>query len=507
MGSKSKIPLILGVLAGVLLLAGIGGFAAYQFFVNTPKNSYLLAEKGEIDYFTEVIEDRFENELEWYEQTQTNAVESSYTLTADVSDPSLNSMGLEQMINQSEITMKTQFDKENEYSSADISGDITGFKFEGLFAYMDDDTAGITFPFIEEYLTLNETDAVSFINTIEPGSMEEDTEVDYSDFFTSGSLSEEDIEYIQSEYTSFVREELPDDAFSSENEDITVGGDEISAEKLTMALSEEQIQEFLSNLYTKLADDEELAQMLRMEFVTNSPAGGADEFISDFNETLREAAEEVHEQEFPDGLTSTVWTNENHIVKREFNATFVESGETVPLEITGEKAVTDDGEEFNYNLYSEGEGIDIEAGFNESEDGSSDYIEFSQTGSSEVINLSMDKTTGDTDETNFQVDFPGDFEGETISLFWDIEGTYEGDQMSQNHTLYADDGVTVTKDNFAVNIDVTGSTLNEVEKPETDKTVDLGSMDEPDMERYFNDFGEKFSEWIGANSPGVEQGF
>lgn len=507
MGSKSKIPLILGVLAGVLLLAGIGGFAAYQFFVNTPKNSYLLAEKGEIDYFTEVIENRFESELEWYEQTQTNAVESSYTLTADVNDPSLSSMGLEQMINQSEITMKTQFDKDNEYSSADISGDITGFTFEGLFAYIDADTAGATFPFIEEYLILNETDAVSFIDTVEPGSVDEDTEVDYSDFFTSGSLSEEDIEYIQNEYTSFVREELPDDAFSSENEDITVGGEEISAEKLTMALSEEQIQEFLSSLYTKIADDEELAQMLRVEFVTNSPAAGADEFISDFNETLREAAEEVHDQEFPDGLTSAIWTNDDHIVKREFNTAFVESGETVPIEITGEKVVTEDGEEFNYKLRSEGEGIDIEAALNESEDGSSDYIEFSETGSSEIINLSMDKTAGETDETNIQVDFPAGFEGETVSLFWDMEGTYEGDQMSQIHTLYADDGVTVSKDNFAVNIDVTGSTLNQVDKPEAADTVDLGSMDEPELERYFNAFGEKFSEWIGENSPGMEQGF
>ena len=507
MESKSKIALILGVLAGVLLLAGIGGFAAYQFFVNTPKNSYLLAEKGEIDYFTEVIEERFEKELEWYEQTQTNAVETSYTLTANVNDPSLSGSGIDQMVNQSEITMKTQLDKENEYSSADISGDITGFEFEGIFAYIDADAAGITFPFIEEYLTLNETDAVSFINTIEPGSVEEDTEVDYSDFFTSGSLSEEDIEYIQDEYISFVREELPDDAFSSESEDITVGGEEISAEKLTMALSEEQIQEFLSSLYTKIAEDEELAEMFRVELMASTSADEGEEFINDFNETLREEAEEVHNREFPEGLNSTVWTDENHIVKREFNTSFVDSGETVPIEIAGEKAVTDEGEEFNYTLYSEGEGIDIEAALNESEDGSNDYIEFSGTGSSEVILMSMDKTTEDTEQTKIQIDFPGDFEGETVSLFWDIDGNYEGDQMSQNHTLYADDGATVTKDNYALNIDVTGSTLNEVEKPEAGRTVDLGSMDEPELERYFNEFGENFLEWIGENSPGMEQGF
>src|SRR5699024_11683476 len=92
-----------------------------------------------------------------------------------------------------------------------------------------------------------------------------------------------------------------------------------------LALSEKQIQEFLSNLYTKLADDEELAEMLSVEFMASTTPEEGEQFISDFNETLREAAEDVKEQEFPDGLTSTVWTNDDHIVKRDFNASFVDS--------------------------------------------------------------------------------------------------------------------------------------------------------------------------------------
>lgn len=506
MGSKSKIALILGVLAGVLLLAAIGGFAAYQFFVNTPKNSYLLTEKEEMDYFTEVIEERFENELDWYEQTQTNAVETGYTLTADVNDPSLSQMGIDQMINQSEITLQTQLDNENEYSSADISGNISGFEFDGIFAYLDAESAGVTFPFIEEYITLNESDAVSFLNTIEPGAVEENTEVDYSDFFT-GSLSEENMEYIQDEYITFVREELPDDAFSSESEDITVGGEDISAEKLTMALSEAEIQEFLSSFYTKVADDEKLDEILRMEFTMSATDIEGEEFVSDFNESLREEAEEVHNRGFPDGLTSTIWSDGDHIVKREFTTSFVDSGETVPINIDGEKAVNDEGEQLNYTISSEENGLDLEAAFNETEDGFSDYIEIKEPGTEDVVALSMDKISGDTEQTNIQFVFPTGYQGETVSLFWDIEGTYEGDQMSQSHTLYADDGATVTKDNFALNIDVTGSTLNEVERPEAENTVDLGSMDEPELERYFNDFGEKFTEWIGQNSPGMNQGF
>lgn len=316
MGTKSKMTLIFGVLSGVLLLAGIGGFAAYQFFVNTPKNNYLIAEKGEIDYFTEVIEERFESELDWYEQSQNNAVETSYNLTANINDPSLNEMGIDQMINQSEITLQTQLDTENEYSSANISGNITGFEFDGIFGYLDADTAGLTFPFIEEHLILNETDAPSFINTIGPGSVEADMEIDYFDFFTDASLSEENMEYIMDEYLSFIRQELPDDAFSTDSEDITVGGEEINAEKLTMALSEAQIQEFLSSLYTKMAEDEELAQMLRMEFTVNSPDMDGD-----------------------------------RIVQRELNTSFTDAVETVPIDVTGEKAVTDEGRTIQLHDY------------------------------------------------------------------------------------------------------------------------------------------------------------
>ena len=113
-----------------------------------------------------------------------------------------------------------------------------------------------------------------------------------------------------------------------------------------MELSETQIQEFLSSLYTKIADDEELAEMIRMEFTMNAADMEGEKFISDFNEALREEAEEVHNREFPDGLTSTIWSDGDHIVKRELNGSFVDSGETVPIEIAGEKVVSDEGEQF-----------------------------------------------------------------------------------------------------------------------------------------------------------------
>lgn len=165
------------------------------------------------------------------------------------------------------------------------------------------------------------------------------------------------------------------------------------------------------------------------------------------------------------------------------------------------------GEQFNYTITVDGESIDVEGVFNEVEDGFNDHVEFSQEGSADVIGLSMDKTFEDTEQTQVQFDFPTGFEGETVSLYWNMDGTYEGDQISQNHTFYAEDGTTVTQDTFALNIDVTESTLNEVGKPEMSETVDLGSMGEPELERYFNNLGEQFMEWIEVNSAGIEQGF
>lgn len=55
----------------------------------------------------------------------------------------------------------------------------------------------------------------------------------------------------------FIYDELPDDAFESENEDVEVNGDSISAEKITMNLSEDQFKSLITSVLEKMKGDEQ----------------------------------------------------------------------------------------------------------------------------------------------------------------------------------------------------------------------------------------------------------
>src|SRR5690625_3298270 len=79
---------ILGVSVGVIAVLAIGAFILFQTMVNTPKNSYLLAELNEVEDTFDVFDERFESEMDWYEHAQSNAIESTVGITAETNDPS-----------------------------------------------------------------------------------------------------------------------------------------------------------------------------------------------------------------------------------------------------------------------------------------------------------------------------------------------------------------------------------------------------------------------------------
>src|SRR5699024_3437645 len=108
---------ILGVSVGVMWVLAIGSFILFQTMVNTPKNSYLLAELNEVEDTFDVFDERFESEMDWYEHAQSNAIESTVGITAETNDPSFQEMGIDQMINNSNIELTVGQDINNEVRS------------------------------------------------------------------------------------------------------------------------------------------------------------------------------------------------------------------------------------------------------------------------------------------------------------------------------------------------------------------------------------------------------
>lgn len=511
---NSKLFIVIGVVAGAIVLLGIGAFAIFQMFISTPKNSYLLAEQGEIEHVFEQFEDRFEEELEWYDHMQSNAVESSFNITAETNDPSMGEFGAGQMINSSEINLNAGADMENEIATLELDADVASFNIEGVHGFINGETLGVTLPFIEEHLTVDEADATGMLQQMDSNTFTGGKDIDYSMFFEEQGFSESQRQYLEDEYLSFIREELPDDAFESDSEDITVGENSVNADKYTLSLTQEQIQTFLRDLLNKMAEDEELYSIFEAQIMASNlgavPQEELDTLSGDFSEGLSEMAEEVSNTEFPDGLTSIIWLDGDTVIQRDFHTSFMVDGEQTAVSLNGTNEVTDESEFWNYDIMFsdsyEDIGLNLTVDLNEVESGYEDTVTFSPSDTGEELVISSHKVTEDDNQNlNLQLDMPTGSEGETVSLFYESEGTYESDQMNLNHSFYADDGMTVSRDTFVLNVAQDSATVSEITEPDVSDTVNIGQMSEAELDDYLmNDLGPQFEEWIQEMQPGFQ---
>src|SRR5690625_7002219 len=77
--------------------------------------------------------------------------------------------------------------------------------------------------------------------------------------------------------------------------------------------------------------------------------------------------------------------------------------------------------------------------------------------------------------------------GTPMTLFIESNSVYSGGQTTGDVTLYADDGVNVTRDTATLNITSERQTVNEIEVPQSDNEKDIGEMSIDELNAYFND--------------------
>lgn len=500
---------ILGVSIGALVVLGIGAFILFQTMVNNPKNNYLMAELDEMESTFDLFETRFESEMEWYEHAQKNAIESTVGITAETNDPSFQEMGIDQMINNSNIDITVGQDMANEVSTMGLNANIAGLSISDVNVYLTGEKAGLTLPFIEEYLVVNEADAASFLNTIDPDSFEGSEEIDYSMFFENSAMTEEQREYFKDEYSTFVRENLPDEAFESDSEEITVGEHTVNANKLTMTLTEEQIHTFLRDLFNKMADDEEIANIVQTQMMAasfgNPEAASAEETVSDFNNSLKEAAENVKDIGFPDGLTSVIWTDgDDNIIQRDLDTAITADESTGQIAIDGTNSISESSQLINYDItLGEESGetvIGYTADLTETENSYEDVITLRADSQDMVVINSIKTEEEDNEIWNADISFNEQAFGMPLTLFIESNSVYSGDQATGDLTLYADDGVNVTRDTATLNITSESQTVNEIAVPQSDNEKNIGQMSMDELNAYFNDeVGPKFEQWMNEN--------
>lgn len=507
---------ILGVSVGVIAVLAIGAYILFQTMVNNPKNNYLMAELDNVESTFELFDERFESELDWYEHAEANAIESTLGITAETNDPSFQEMGMDEMINNSNIDLAIGQDMANEVSTLGLNADIAGLTISDVNAYITGEKAGLTLPFIDEYMVVNEADAATFLNTLDPATFTGEEEIDYSMFFETSAMTEEQREYFIDEYSNFIRENLPDEAFESESEEITVGENTVNADKLTMTLTEEQIHTFLRDLFNKMAEDEELANIIETQMMAanlgNPEVPSAEDTAAEFNDSLKEAAENVEDVGFPEGLTSVVWTDgDDNIIQRDFDTSITVDESTGQIAVDGITEISEDRTVFNYDMAFSDETMESVIGYtadlNETESGYEDVITL-RADSEDLFVINSVKTKEEESEVwNVDINFNEQLTGSPLTLFMESNSVYNEDQATGDMTLYADDGVNVTRDTFVLNLTSDSQTVSEIEVPGADNEKNIGRMSMEELDAYFNDeVGPRLEEWMNENF-GVPSGF
>ncbi|WP_194287318.1 DUF6583 family protein, partial [Gracilibacillus oryzae] len=403
--------------------------------------------------------------------------------------------------------IESALDKQEQIASTNISAGFSGITLDGIEGYINKNELYVGLPFLDNILKLNSEDFGRILHEIDPATFTGEEKIDFSQFFADSSLMTEDVEYLEKEYVEYLYNESPEEAFESGKENVSVGGSDISAEKITFHLSEEQIQTLLKNLFSKMAEDEKLKEIIVSQITyTNfvSPAVVEEEiatFKEDYVTGLEEAAKEIENVKFPDGFTSTIWVKDDIIVKRHLSiaAGSDESDLTSGFTIEGTNAVSDASQQMDYAITANDgiseETVNISADLSHQDGETKDTI----TLTAGELDVTLESTQSKTEDSgkNFEHTFSMNDGSTSMSLHWLGEANYEKDQMTVDHTFFLDDGVTFNQDVFSLFVKETGSTIDKVELPSSDQVKNLSDMSGEEIIQYFEtDVMSQFQGWM-----------
>lgn len=492
---KGKLSIII-----IIAIALIGGaITLFLLMSSSDKQTYFEAEINSYHFLKEEFEERFEEELAWAEMTEENPTEALINLSAEYNDPYAfgGVSEIEEIVNNSTITMKSQADMKNEKIFADIEADIAGMTFDDIRFGVEDDSLLLQLPFLNEVLQLKDEDLGKLLHEMDPMTFDEDTQVNLTEQifnYDDYPISKEDREYIADKYGKFTFNELPDDAFKSEKESVDIDGESVKAEKITLDLSEEELRTFLTDLINEIESDERLKEIMEKYMENNYlSAIEQEDFMTDFDEAMAEAKEGISDLDLPDGIESTIWVKNGLIVKRFIDIT---DEDDVGFVIEGTQLLDETQQKLDYEFQLMDDFMDesfqLTADLSRDGEKIKDNITLGIEGF-EIFYEGDETLKGADREFTRSVSVASPF----ISggIFWTGDSKYEKDQMSANHQLHveADD---IGEDMVSVNIDVEGKKIKEIESIDTSNVKDIGSMSEAELDAYIEeDAAEQFFAW------------
>lgn len=491
---KKKSPrLFIALIVAAILIVG-GSASAYFMFSKSPKLQYVMAEGASLKLMGELFQDRYQNEMKWMETQKKKPTETTMDISAEWNEPyvSYDMEEAQALINSSKLTIRNVFDPVKKETEIELGADVGSTSIDLGKVFATPEKVLLALPFTDDLIRFDDSDFGRIMREIDE-EYEGNENLGLSQLFeTDFSSASELTTYVRKEYLEFIFNELPEEAFTSDKEDVDVFGKTVKATKLTMKLDEKQYKSLVEKVLVKLQKDEKLKEMLKDQMAMSSFAGDVTatdltNMITEYEEGLEMMIEELDELDTPGTITSTIWAISNKIVKRDFDMTVGEEGEEESLRIEGVQLLEKEEQQWKYKI-----------SVVESNDDKEDLVKFNgklawkDNNSNDSITLIMDdvKLTYkgqeklDGSKRTFERTFGFTDGYDSPELIWSGSAKHEGDSMSADHNFTINEE-SWDPDMYHLKLKQKSKVVKNVEMPkESADTVVLKDMSVEEMVEY-----------------------
>lgn len=398
----------LGLVSAGVLLAG--GVSAYVILDKTPKEAYLYAEYKTAQKAYEFVTERYEDEFEWMKKTQKEVTKNDVDFSLSVEDYDYNyNPDIINVVNSSSLNVSVVSDPKKKQFSAGVGATILDYSLDPFTFYLTEEDVMLELPFQEETLAANLNDLGDMIETI----TDEDMclrEIDFSEYIrNNGLLTEEDLNYILKEYGKIIYKAIPEDAFTKNDNTIT------------MEMRGRDLEKIIVEIVESAEGDRELARILDRVILSADPCSSMTG--EDF---LAELVNELDDLRIDGDIYSKVWLDGNIITKRvlEFDEIEIKGKQKFDKELSWDYDFIEDGETV---LTIEG---DLGAG-----ERIKDSIIIDVDGGTITYNSNEKKNK---DKRDFSREFYFNDNYDEFKINWDGETSISGDKMRGEHEFFID---------------------------------------------------------------------
>ena len=504
---KSSKLLIIFVVTALVVVGG--SVSAFFLVVKSPKVQYFMAEADTFGQMGEIVEDRYKNELKWIEVQQEKPVKTEFNLSGEWNDSSVDydMQQVQSIVNSVTLSMKQVNDPVKKEMEASFSGKLGSMDVNFGSVYATSEKLLASFPFMDQLIRFDDKDYGKLMRENNPEYQGNDN-LGLSSLFENGfTMTEEHRTYVEKEYIQYLMKELPEEAFTSEKEEIVVFDKKVNTKKVKMDLSEIEVKKLMKNLFEKAKKDEKLKSILKEQIAVSSIAGDASNndiatMMENYDDGLDEVIKGIDSISIPNGLQSTIWHQSNTIMKREFKMGIGQDNNQVSmLAIGGTQMLDKEAQKWDYKVgvkESSGENNDIRIkGKLTNKDG--------KANDSLTVSMNDNKFTYKGKEIlkdkkrTFERSF-GFTDGDMYpELIWKGSATHESDSIKANHEFTVNEE-SMGDNMFNLILKQQGKVVKKVDLPkENSETVNIGQMSMVEIEAFIGEnVTPKFQEWIAG---------